>query len=104
MWDLSPQPGIEPTSPALEGKVLTTGLPEKSLILVFISTHPGDPRASLVAQTKESACNTGLDPWVGEIPWRRKWQHTPVFLVVEFRGQRSLAGYSPWGRKELDMT
>ena len=45
-----------------------------------------------------------LDPWVGKIPWRREWQPTPVFLSREFHGQRSLAGYSPWGRKELDMT
>ena len=29
---------------------------------------------------------------------------TPVFLPGEFHGQRSLAGYSPWGREELDMT
>ena len=36
--------------------------------------------------------------------WRRKWQPLPVFLPGEFHGQRSLAGYSPWGRKELDMT
>ena len=28
----------------------------------------------------------------------------PVFLLGEFHGQRSLVGYSPWGRKELDMT
>ena len=34
----------------------------------------------------------------------RKWQPTPVFLSGESHGQRSLAGYSPWGRKELDMT
>ena len=33
-----------------------------------------------------------------------KWQHTPVFLPGEFRGQRSLEGYSPWGNKESDMT
>ena len=33
-----------------------------------------------------------LDPWVGKIPWRRKWQPTPVFLPKEFHGQRSLAG------------
>ena len=36
-------------------------------------------------------------------PWRRKWQSTPVFLPGESQ-QRSLAGYSPWGRKESDMT
>ena len=56
---------------------------------------------------KESACHCwrcGLDPWVGKIPWRRKWQPTPVFLPGEFHGQRSLAGYSPWGHKESDTT
>ena len=47
---------------------------------------------------------TGLDPWAGKIPWTRKWQLTPVFLPGKFHGQRSLVGYSPWGRKESDMT
>ena len=42
--------------------------------------------------------------WVKKIPWRRKWQPTPVFLPGEFHGQRSLAGLSPWHCKELDMT
>ena len=32
------------------------------------------------------------DPWVGKIPWRRKWQSTPVFLPGESHGQRSLEG------------
>ena len=44
----------------------------------------------------------GFYPWVGMIPWRRKWQPTPVFLPGKFHGQRSLAGYSPRGHKELD--
>ena len=35
---------------------------------------------------------------------RRKWQPTPVFLLGEFHGQKSLVGYSPWGHKESDMT
>ena len=39
-----------------------------------------------------------------EDPWGRKWQTTPVFLSGEFHGQKSLAGYSPWGRKESDLT
>ena len=43
-------------------------------------------------------------PCVGKIPWRRKWQPTPVVLPGEFHGQRSLAGYSPWGHKEQDTT
>ena len=46
----------------------------------------------------------GLDPWVRKIPWRRKWQPTPVFLLGESHGQRSLVGYSPWGHKESDTT
>ena len=39
-----------------------------------------------------------------EIPWRREWQPTPVFLPGESHGQRSLVGYSPWGHKESDTT
>ena len=47
---------------------------------------------------------SGFNPWVGKIPWRRKWQPTPVFLPGESHGQRRLAGYSPWGHKESDTT
>ena len=53
------------------------------------------------ATSKEPTCQCrryethGFDPWVGKIPWRRKWQPTPVFL----HGQRSLVGFSPWGCK-----
>ena len=46
----------------------------------------------------------GFSPCVGKIPWRRAWQPTPVLLPGESHGWRSLAGYSPWGRRELDMT
>ena len=46
----------------------------------------------------------GFDPWIGKIPWRKKWQSTPVFLPGESHRQRNLAGYSPWGSKESDMT
>ena len=56
---------------------------------------------------KESACQCRrrrLDPRVGKIPWRRKWQPSPVFLPGKSQGQRSLAGYSSWGCKELSMT
>ena len=38
---------------------------------------------------------TRLDPWVGKIPWRRAWQHAPVFFPGESHGQRSLVGYGP---------
>ena len=54
--------------------------------------NPGDIRDS------------GFDPWGRKIPWSREWQPAPVFLPGKFHGQRSLAGYSPWGCKEWDMT
>ena len=47
---------------------------------------------------------TQFDPWDRKKPWRREWFLTPVFLPGESHGQRSLEGYSPWGRKELDTT
>ena len=45
-----------------------------------------------------------FNPWEGKIPWRRKWQLTPVLLPGKSHGRRILVGYSPWGCKELDMT
>ena len=39
-----------------------------------------------------------------EDPLEEGWQPTPVFLPGESQGQKSLVGYSPWGRKESDMT
>ena len=44
-----------------------------------------------------------FNPWVRNIPWRREWKSTPVFLPGKCHGQRRLAGYSPWGRKKSDM-
>ena len=41
---------------------------------------------------------------VGKIPWRKKWQPTPVLLPGKFHGWRNLVGYSPWDCKELDTT
>ena len=61
----------------------------------------------LVAQSVKSLpamWDTWFNPWVGKIPWRRKWQPTPLFLHGEFLGERSLVGYSPWDLKVSDMT
>ena len=44
----------------------------------------------------------GLNPWVGKILWRRKWQPTLVFLPGKAQEERNLAGYSPCSRKESD--
>ena len=73
----------------------------KLIFEVYISSLPSG------ASVKESACQCrrrGFDPWVRKLPWKRTWQPTPAFLPGESPGQRSLAGYSPQGGKELDMT
>ena len=62
------------------------------------------------ASCKEPACQCRrhrrlrFNPWVGKIPWRRRWQPTPVFLLKESHGQWSLVSYSPQGHKESKMT
>ena len=71
------------------------------LIVVFICLSLMISRASQWLSGKESACQCRrcgrhwLNPLVGKIPWRRKWQPTLVFLPEESHGQLSLAGYSP---------
>ena len=60
-----------------------------------------------MAQLVESTCQSGrhkswgFNPWVRKILWRRKWQPVPVFLPGKSHGQRSLAGYNPWGCKRV---
>ena len=59
------------------------------------------------SDSKESTCNVedlGSIPRLGRSPGEENGYPTPVFLLGEFHGQRILAGYSPWGRKQLDMT
>ena len=57
------------------------------------------------SEAKASLCNVGdLGSIPGKIPWRRKWQPTPVLLPGKSHGCRSLVGYSPWGCKESDTT
>ena len=62
--------------------------------------HPPGLLWCLGGQESTCQCRThGSDPWVGKIPWRRKWQLTPAFLPVKSHGQKSLADSSPWGCK-----
>ena len=76
-----------------------------SPLAIHINEHSlsiwGFPRGS---DGKESAYNAGDYPWVRKIYQRKEWLTTPVFLPGEIQGQRSLAGPSPWGHKELDTT
>ena len=78
------------------------GVAESQTQLSNFHFHFSFPGGSVV---KESACQCrrrGFDPWVRKIPWRRK--SSPVFLPGKSHGQRSLVGYSSWGRKESDKT
>ena len=68
-------------------------------VLIFAS------RESYISKCQlEITSRYGFNPWVGKIPWRRKWLPTPIFLLEEFYGQRSLAGYNPWDSTESVMT
>ena len=85
--------------------------PELSkLVKYYLHYTMGFPNGSVVKNPPVNArsCRRYMfDPWVGKIPWRRKWLPTPVFLPGESHGQRSLVGYSPCGLQscpESDMT
>ena len=60
--------------------------------------------ALVVKNPPANAGDVGSIPGLERSPWRRERLPTPIFLPGEFHEQRSLAGYSPWGHKELDMT
>ena len=68
-------------------------------ILNFLS-HSGSDSKKIRLQSRK----LGFSPWVRKIHWRREQLPTSGFLPGEFDGQRSLAGYSPQGHKELDTT
>ena len=59
---------------------------------------------SVVKNLPADAGDVKFDPLVRKIPWRRKWQPTPVFLPGKSHRQRSLVGYSPWGRKSESVS
>ena len=88
---------VPPSSPCLPGMALS---PAGSLSLPSYWL----PRW---LSGKESTCQCrryGFNPWLRKIPWRRKWQPTPIFLPWESHGQGGLVGYSLWGCKESDTT
>ena len=117
MWDLVPWPGIELGPPPLGARSLSYWT-TKEVSLAALNQGPPQFRSALGPTLelprwlsgKEPACQCRrhkrhrFDPWVRKISWRRAWQPTSVFLPGETHGQRSLAGYSTWGHKELDTT
>ena len=82
-------------------------LVKTTVVISKLSQNINKFRASLVIQMVNVCLQCGwpgFDPWLGMIPWRRKWWPTPVLLPREFHGWRSLVGYSLWDRKESDTT
>ena len=67
-------------------------------LLVKICVIEGFPGGSVVKNLCASSGDGGFDP-CRKIPWRRKWQSTPIFLPGKSHWQRSLVGYSSWGCK-----
>ena len=77
--------------------------------MIIISTSINIWASQVVPAVKNPPANAGdmgcnFNTRVGKIPWRRIWQPTPVFLLGESHGQRSLADYSPLVHTESDMT
>ena len=85
-------------------------LSTKKLMFKIVSLYGMNRGFPCGISGKESACQSrrckrhGFDPWVGKIPWSRKWQPIPIFLPGEFLGQQSLGVYSSQGREERDTT
>ena len=61
----------------------------------------GFPGGSVIKNLPANAGGSGSNLWLRKIPWRRKWQPTPVFVSGKSHGKRSLVGYNPWGGKRV---
>ena len=88
----------------LYNQVLAQDHKSKFLFVFAIVLAPIFPGGSDSKRVCLQCGRPGFDHWVWKIPWRRKWQPTPVLLPGKSHGQRSLVGYSPWGCKESDKT
>ena len=79
----------------LPGQFSLTPLAVPGLAFLFPGGARGKTKQNKKTLPFNTGVETGLDPWVGKITWRRAWKPPPVFLPGESHGQRSLAGYSP---------
>ena len=101
-----PNPGIEARSLTLQSDSLPAE-PQGKPILDVIACKKGFPSSSVVKNPLANAGDPrdlGLFPELERPPGGRKWQSTPVYMPGKSRGKNSLAGYSPWGHKELEAS
>ena len=77
-------------------------------VLIYGLYNTGASQVALVVKNLSAKAgnvkDAGSIPGSGRFSWRRAWQSTPVFLPGEVPGQRSLAGYGPWGHSLCDST
>ena len=64
-------------------------------MIFYTENHKGGASGKEFSYQCRRHKRRGFDPWVGKIPWSRKWQPTPVLLPGKFHGQRNLKAYSP---------
>ena len=100
--------GLEPRiQKERNGRSSSQELPRVDFALwAFIYTLEGFPNGSGVKNlpAMQETQRHGFHAWVRELPWRKQWQPTPVFLLGEVHGPRSLASYSPRGHRKSDTT
>ena len=98
-WKILQPPDYLPLDPAIEFKIQIIFIP---FYLLNVNCLPRKTEISLNQKANNSAqFSLGI---ISSTCWSRKWQPTPVFSPEECHGQKSLAGYSPEGRKESDRT
>ena len=99
-WSLPKHMSIELVMPS--NRLILCPLLLLPSVFLSIRVFSNEPGGSVVKNCLQ-CWKSSFDPCVGKIPWSRKWQPTPIFLLGEFHRQRTLAG-SPYGHKESDTT
>ena len=92
-----------------ENSIFKTVIDNQDWFIMSLTTFYPKCGLSWWLSGKEPSCQGRrheFNPRVEKIPWSRKWQPTPVFLLRKSHGQGSLVDYSPWGsrRVEHDLT
>ena len=74
-------------------------------VCVYVCFAPGAfPGGSVVKKSAHNSGDLGLIPGLGRSPGEGNGNLLQYSCLENSKGQRSLVGYSPWGRKESDVT
>ena len=94
---------FSPPGPSIHG-IFQASILEWGAVRGYYPNIWGIPGGTVIKNLPCQCRRHRFDPWVGKIPWKRGWLPHCSILPGEFQGQRSLAGYNPWGHKELETT